>query len=114
MFRGEILGNNFRGNYKVSTYNTYPKFHLKRCETINDFIEKGNIHQFYIWSNDKYTDVLDLDTGNLHKDISLNLCYNCKQMLVDAENTTLEFYESLKKEGVFQEERVKKDLNGYD
>lgn len=114
MFMGEQIGENeFRGNYRVKFYNDYPKFHLKKCDVIEDFIKNNKFNQFYIWSNDKHIDVLDRDTKEIHKEQQLRLCAKCRSMLINPENTTYEFYETLKKEGIFIEEKVEVDIFGY-
>lgn len=115
MFMGEQIGKNaFRGNYSVEKYDDYPRFHLKKCSVIANFIDKGIFHHFYIWANDRYTDVIDRDTEELHTDVVLKLCSRCKNLMKDdIENTTLEFYESLDKESIFKEEIVQTDIFGY-
>lgn len=111
IFRGKKINDNYIGEYRVSLYNKFPKFHLAKCEKISDFIEKGKLKEFYIWSNYKNTDVIDKNTQEIHENITLNLCNYCKDILINPEETTEEFYNKLEKEGVFSKKG--EDLFGY-
>lgn len=84
-------------DYRVTTYG-YPKFHLVKCEKIQEFIAVGLFNQNYIWSNHKYNDIRDRDTGEMHKNVNLQLCGYCRKILSEMQGTTEEFYRELVKE----------------
>ena len=81
-------GNEYRGymympTYRVSEYNSYSRFHLTRCSTIDNFISRGMFNTFYKWSNHKTNDIEDRDTKETHEEITLKLCSNCQSEIFD-------------------------------
>jgi hypothetical protein len=97
-----------------SRYKDHPKFHLTKCDTIQDFIAMGTFKQRYIWSNSNKVDLVDDRTGHKYKDITLNLCKNCSKLLLGAPTTTERFFEKLDKTDKEPESIVEVDIFGYD
>ncbi len=80
----------YLNRYKINTYNKYPKFHLVRCEKIQEI---GFYH--YSVANTELVDVFNIDTNNKEKDIKLEICQYCfHQLNNSAPKTTEEFLDS--------------------
>lgn len=77
----KYIGYMFIQDYRISKYNALPKFHITKCSTIQDFMDKGLYKERYIWSNSRVNDVRDIETGQLYKDKKLELCKNCKSQI---------------------------------
>jgi hypothetical protein len=113
----EYQGMKYRGYMHLaesymSRFNSHPKFHLTKCQTIQDFIARGIFRQRYIWSNSNKVDIVDDETGQEYKDITLRLCNYCKQQMFDLPATTQAFYDSLDKSKI-ESEIVEIDIFGY-
>ena len=80
--------------YKVSVYNDFSRFHLARCQVIDNFISKGMFNTYYIWSNNRLNDIKDRNTGKIYSDQKLKLCNNCKKIITGIDDTE-DFFETL-------------------
>ena len=67
----------------------FPKFHISNCQTITQQQKQNMFHGHYYWSNSNIVDVQQRGTTKIHKEITLNLCRNCKiaASITDYQNT---------------------------
>lgn len=66
--------------YGISEFNnSFPRFHIVKCQTILSFINRGNFDHKYFWSNSNIVDVLDRETKKLYKNVVLPLCRYCAE-----------------------------------
>lgn len=79
----------------ISDYNSYPKFHLTRCITLDQFIAEGNFRKRYEWSNNRTNDLIDFNTRVIYQDVVLDYCQNCRRLLLRSISDTEDFYNSL-------------------
>ncbi|MDC6350465.1 HNH endonuclease signature motif containing protein [Zeaxanthinibacter sp. PT1] len=63
-----------------------PKFHLIKCTTIQSFIQDGRFKKRYEWSNAAKNDIRDIQSDELYKDETLELCANCRRQIAALEN----------------------------
>jgi 5-methylcytosine-specific restriction endonuclease McrA len=70
----------------------YPKFHLLECKTIEQQKRNGRFDNHYFWSNSPTVTLTDRVTHKNIKDVTLTLCNNCKNLLL--ENTGEEVYDT--------------------
>ena len=75
-----IRGYYYMKDYHMIRYNSTPKFHLFNCETMQ---QKKLFVGNYVWSNDKLVNVEERSTGEIKKDLILNLCSFCNKELVE-------------------------------
>ncbi|UJP65134.1 HNH endonuclease signature motif containing protein [Mongoliitalea daihaiensis] len=95
----------------IEKYGSYPRFHIVKCKTIEDFLHKGLFDKRYDFSNSEINDLIDKTSGNLYKDEELNLCSNCRTLLNSEIDTTRDFYELL---GDFEKvDDIEVDIFGY-
>ena len=101
-------------SYK-SRYNNHPKFHLTQCKTIQEFIAIGTFKQRYIWSNSNKVDLIDDETGEEYKDITLSLCNYCRQHVFghNLPTNTQSFFDLLDKSEI-EPEIIEVDIFGYE
>lgn len=71
----------------------YPKFHITKCSTIVTAIGKGDFLNRYYWHNSNTVSIEDRPSGQIHKDINLELCGYCRSF--NSPNSTEEFYRDL-------------------
>ncbi len=95
-----------------------PRYHICKCEVIDDFISCGRFKQHYVRANSEPVPVIDLDNGNrLEQIYTLPLCAFCKKMMSSYGSlTTTQFIEVLKSANKNSEEDyegVERDLFGY-
>lgn len=95
----------------ISDYGKYPKFHIVKCRTIQDFINSGNFNIRYDFSNSEENDLIDKTTKKVYENEILDLCANCKKQVKSEINTTLDFFELLEEE--YKIEDIEVDLFGY-
>ena len=100
--------------FKVQIYKYgYPKFHITKCQKLQEEIETGVFIGRYYWHNSNTVSIEDRPSGAIHENITLDLCGYCRSY--DTPSTTQEFYDEL--EGDFQSvqpnESVEVDLFGY-
>ena len=74
-------GKEYRGYMFIQeayiTYNggpaKFPKFHLLKCRTIQEFIDSGRFKQRYEWSNSDVNNLIDKQTRTKYNDKKLEL-----------------------------------------
>jgi len=103
----------FIKEYHISRYHAFPRFHVVKCKTIDDFIASGRFRQRYVWSNSATNDVMDVDTNTEYQDSVLKLCRNCRELLVEKYLDTEDFNEQLREEASLDEE-IEIDIFGYE
>ena len=106
----------YKKDYKMLQYGK-PRFHICKCETIDDFIRSGRFRQHYVRANTEPVPVRNLDNRGIVEEVSgLPLCRYCMDMIsnVTALNTT-QFVELLKAANGdnHQEEKQETNLFGY-
>lgn len=107
----------YKKDYHLHDYGK-PRYHICRCETIDEFINGGRFKQHYVRANTEPVPVIDLDDGRELKHINgLPLCRNCAKMLAGYSNmTSSDFVEILKSANESNDEDysdVELDLFGY-
>ena len=106
----------YKKDYRMQQYGK-PRFHICRCEVIEDFINSGRFKQHYVRANTEPVPVIDLDDNRSEKKVSgLPLCGYCRKIISGYGNiNTTQFVELLKAaNGDKQEnEEVELDLFGY-
>lgn len=95
-----------------------PRFHICKCDVIEDFISNGLFNQSYVRANSEPVPVVDLDDGMKEKNISgLPLCNYCRKMIAGYGNisSTTQFVELLKaaNDNNAENNNVELDLFGY-
>ncbi|GAB2613935.1 hypothetical protein [Belliella aquatica] len=95
----------------IEAHNSYPKFHIVKCKTIKDFLERGLFDKRYDFSNSEVNDLIDMTSRNLYKDEELGLCKNCKMILNSEIDTTKDFYQLLGDQEKVDDVEV--DIFGY-
>jgi len=106
----EWKGYMYMPTYRVSQYGL-PKFHLTRCERIQELFSSG-YGQLYKWSNNKLNDITERGTSKVYKDQKLSLCAYCRSSIVGVTNTE-DFFETLETEAD-ENVNVEVDIFGYD
>lgn len=96
----------------IDRYGTYPKFHLTKCQTIQEFISKGKFKIRYDWSNSNVNDLIDKTTRKEYKNEVLDYCGYCKKELFEGIEDTADFFDSLDKSAI-EEENIEVDIFGY-
>lgn len=108
----------YKRDYHLEVYGK-PRFHIRKCQTIQSFIESGTFRQKYRRANTEVVKVCDMDDGNIDKDVSnLPLCQYCLGMAVDAYAgmTTTDFVGILRSANEESEEYTRDedvDIFGY-
>lgn len=107
----------YKKDYHLQAYGK-PRFHICKCETIEDFILRGRFKQHYVRANSEPLPVIDLDDGRILKQIDgLPLCNYCRKIVSSYSGiTTTEFVELLKSANGNEQEDygdVELDLFGY-
>ncbi|MBV6641036.1 MAG: HNH endonuclease [Cyclobacteriaceae bacterium] len=110
-------GSKYRGYMFIKTpyidrYGSYPRFHLTRCEVIQEFIDSGRFNSRYEWSNSNVNDLIDKTTGRLYNDEILDYCSKCKSELLGTINNTSDFHDLLRETNQIEDE-VTVDIFGY-
>jgi 5-methylcytosine-specific restriction endonuclease McrA len=100
-----------RAKSYYSQYGNHPKFHLTKCQTIQEFISSGTFKEKYTWSNSGKVDLIDDTTGEKFKDITLKLCRYCSKKILNLPSDTQSFFDSLDKKHI--ERKVEIDIFGY-
>jgi len=106
----------YKKDYRLQQYGK-PRFHICRCEVIEDFISSGRFKQHYVRANSEPVPVIDVDSGRrLVKIDSLPLCNYCRKILsgYGGINST-QFVDLLKSANKQHEDigEVELDLFGY-
>lgn len=97
----------------IEKYNSYPKFHLTKCTTIQQFIAEGRFKLRYEWSNSNVNDLIDKSSRRIYKDEVLEYCNYCRHELYNGIEDTNDFYQIIKEETDDVEEVVPVDIFGY-
>lgn len=116
----EYDGKKYRGYMFIQeayiTYNggpaKFPKFHLLKCRTIQEFINSGRFKQRYEWSNSDVNNLIDKQTRTKYNDIKLEVCAYCKADFFDEIDDTKDFFDSLDKSEL-EEDNIEVDIFGY-
>lgn len=105
----------YKRNYRLQMYGK-PRFHIRKCKTIQGFINSGTFEAAYRRANTEIVDVCNMDDYlNEEKVSCLPLCQYCLQMLGDEyklskTSTTHDFVERLK---TSTHNSVEVDIFGY-
>lgn len=111
----------YKRKYHLSEFGK-PKYHICKCRTIVDFMNRGSFQTEYRRANTEEVDVIDMDDRNKDKKVnSLPLCKNCVAQMqelykdVSANMTSQMFVELLKQlgEDTDQVKEVEVDIFGY-
>lgn len=103
----------FIKNYYIKRYGTFPKFHILRCNVIDNFIQNGQFKQRYEWSNSKTNDIIDAETSEVYANVTLELCRYCANLVQNEFATTSDFFEKLDKSNISYDKKVEVDIYGY-
>lgn len=107
----------YKKDYHLGRYGK-PRFHICKCETIEEFINSGGFRQHYVRANSEPVPVINLDNGREHVEVdALPLCSYCRKIIsgYGSINST-EFVELLKSANDSGQEdvgEVETDLFGY-
>ena len=77
----------------ITKYGSYPKFHVRECQTISSFLADGRFEHRYHVSSAKVNDLTDITTRQVFKDEELELCGYCRNMITEEIYTTADFAE---------------------
>ena len=107
----------YKKDYHLEKYGK-PRFHICKCEVIDDFINMGRFKQHYVRANSEPLPVIDLDDGReLKKVEGLPLCNYCRKIVLKYGNMdSSDFVEMLRSANDKQQEDyegVELDLFGY-
>lgn len=100
----------YDGNFKL------PKFHTRKCGTIQQFIDNGRFQSRYVFSNTSICNLIDIDTGQKYEKQTLQLCRNCHQSSDNEYTktmTTEEFHQLLVKHNQHSLGNIQIDIFGY-
>lgn len=98
----------------IEMYNSYPKFHIRKCKTIEGFMIDGKFKDRYEFSQHNVNDLIDKTSRRVYKDEVLELCGNCRASVIEdfeIPNTTADFFNSLDAGEIVEEVQI--DINGY-
>lgn len=99
-----------------------PRFHICKCDTIDEFLAKGRFQKEYRRANTETVPVIDMDDNDEDKEIeALPLCKNCISKMaaqgkpIDSYMDSVEFVELLKQTSATSktQEKVEVDIFGY-
>lgn len=107
----EWKGYMYMPTYYVEKYNSFPRFHLTRCDTIEKLFS-GGFGSLYKWSNNELNDIIDKDTNEIHKDQKLQLCSYCQEAIIGITDTE-DFFKTLETEETQEILDVQVDIFGY-
>ena len=102
----------YKRDYHLKRYGK-PKYHICRCQTIDDFIQSGGFKSHYRSTNCDPVKVCDMDDDNKEKEVGgLPLCSNCMRMIRQFSNMNSTAFAQVLKAANGGEE-VEEDLFGY-
>lgn len=103
----------YKRNYRLTKYGK-PRFHIRECQTIQDFINSGTLKSEYRRANTDPVSVKDIDNNMQEVEIrNLPLCKYCMNMALgeySANMTSADFVEILKRADDSYEEAQNKDI----
>lgn len=104
----------YKRDYHISWYGK-PKYHICKCQVINDFINSGGFNDHYMRTNSEPVSVIDLDDKRTIKMVDgLPLCGFCRGIIGQYGNIdSTEFSRILKEAYGESEMEVEVDLFGY-
>ncbi len=106
----------YKRDYRLELYGK-PRFHICRCETIDEFIQNGGFKDHYVRANSDPVPVLNMDDGYNEIEVDdLPLCKNCRRMISQYGNmTSSDFVEILREARGAEEvpEVQEVDIFGY-
>lgn len=107
----------YKRRYRLTKHGK-PRFHIRKCETINNFINSGTFKREYRKANTKEVNVVDMDDYNTDKVIrDLPLCQHCANIALMSKNTTTEQFvevlQSANEANVAEQNAQDVDLFGY-
>lgn len=105
----EWKGYMYMPTYKVAEYGN-PKFHLTRCEKIEELFSSG-FGRYYKWSNNELNDITERGTRKIYQNQKLQLCSYCRGSIIGVSNTK-DFFDTLDKTEI-EQENVEVDVFGY-
>lgn len=92
----------------------HPKFHISNCQTIIQQQEQNRFHGHYYWSNSNIVDIQQRRSSKIHKDTTLELCYNCRITAnISDYNNTQGFFELLDIQDKEPQNKEELDIRGY-
>ena len=97
---------------QINTYG-YPKFHITKCQKLQEEIKSGVFIGRYYWHNSNTVSIEDRPSGAIHEDITLDLCGYCRS--ANTPNTTQKFYDELeeKYQDAQSNQNIEVDIFGY-
>lgn len=107
----EWKGYMYMPTYRISQYKSMPRFHLTRCDRIEELFSTG-YGSYYKWSNNPLNDITDRDTKEVFKDQALQLCSHCQSSIIGIKNTE-DFFETLEVNETQDVENIDVDIFGY-
>ena len=110
----------YKRNYHLERFGK-PRFHIRKCETIQSFINSGSFKAEYRRANTDAVMVRDMDDNNIDKEVkALPLCKYCAKMVTDISSraSSSDFVDILKSAASIAEEESKPqeievDIFGY-
>ncbi|MBP6870988.1 MAG: hypothetical protein KBC43_03185 [Bacteroidales bacterium] len=114
----EHEGHKYKGymfikEYHITRFRSFPKFHLVKCETIDEFIRNGRFNIRYQFSNTATNNVVDIDSGTDYPDQVLRLCRYCSRIINENIPSTEHFFNQLHEDEEEEEEIMEVDIYGY-
>ena len=107
----------YQDSYKVSAYGL-PRFHVLKCKTIQEFLDRGLWGKYYRFSTAKTNDIIERSNVSMvYKEASLSLCGYCRKVLIEMQleesETTEDFFKMMggNEEEVPQDVEI--DMFGY-
>jgi hypothetical protein len=107
----EWKGYMYMPTYRINQFNSMPRFHLTRCEKIEELFS-GGYGLYYKWSNNPSNNITDRDTKEIYEDQVLQLCSYCQNSIIGLNNTE-DFFETLETEDSQLVENIDVDIFGY-
>ena len=111
--KGYVFIREYQISYNGPEQLEFPKFHLIKCITIDDFLSQGNFRQRYDWSNQRKNDLVDIasEENRRYPDAELELCRNCARQIGYGGFTTIDFFDTLE-EGTVELPSLEADIYG--
>lgn len=107
----EWKGYMYMPTYRIEKYNSMPKFHLTKCDKIQELFSSG-YGSYYKWSNNQVNDITDRDTHKVYKNQKLQLCNHCQCSIIDIQDTD-DFFKTLDTEEEQDIVDIEVDIFGY-
>lgn len=89
-----------------------PKFHIKKCQKLEDEIESNEFSGRYYWHNSNTVSVEERPTGIIHENLNLEICGYCNSY--DSPSCTEDFFNDLDNNEIYNmEEDIEVGIFGY-